>query len=187
VAQAAVQGKDVARVTTQGAGAVVQEAGTQVGQVVEEAKVQARNALEDAKSQLRDHADAQATKISDGLRSLSNEMRALSEGRPEAAGTAKQYLEQATSKLDGAVSRLDAGGLEGVLNDVQRYARRRPVMFLAGAAAAGFLAGRLFRSVKDEGDAGDRPALSAPASGAPELDHSIGQTRELSVPGLSRG
>jgi hypothetical protein len=51
-------------------------------------------------------------------------------------------------------------GYDGMVEDAQRLARRRPGVFLAGAAVAGFAIGRLLRSAKDGDNAeSDTPAL----------------------------
>ena len=44
--------------------------------------------------------------------------------------------------------RLNSKGFDGVVDDVQAFARRRPGAFLAIAAATGFVAGRLFRGAQ---------------------------------------
>jgi hypothetical protein len=44
--------------------------------------------------------------------------------------------------------RLESGGLEGALSDLQTFARRRPGVFLLGAAATGFAVGRLLRGAQ---------------------------------------
>jgi hypothetical protein len=44
--------------------------------------------------------------------------------------------------------RLESGGLEGALSDLQGFARRRPGVFLLGAAAAGFAVARLVRGAQ---------------------------------------
>jgi hypothetical protein len=41
---------------------------------------------------------------------------------------------------------MEQGGPEGVIQDVAGFARRRPGMFLAGAAGIGFVVGRLVRA-----------------------------------------
>ena len=43
-------------------------------------------------------------------------------------------------------SRLEDRGIEGVVDDVSRFARRRPGVFLLAAAGAGFVVGRFVRS-----------------------------------------
>ncbi len=58
---------------------------------------------------------------------------------------------------------LDRNGPEGVLREVQDFARRRPGAFLATALAAGFVVGRLGKGVA-KADAGRRQAEAAPAT-----------------------
>jgi hypothetical protein len=45
-------------------------------------------------------------------------------------------------------------GFDGLVDDVQSFARRRPGVFLAAAAATGFVAGRLFRGAQAAANAG---------------------------------
>ena len=71
---------------------------------------------------------------------------ALSQGRPEQAGPLVDYAEQAATWLDNAASHIEERGLEGLATDVVDFARRRPAVFLAGAAVVGFGVGRLIRS-----------------------------------------
>jgi hypothetical protein len=136
------------------AATVASDARAQASQVAAEAKAQARNVVGDARQQLREQADAQASKVVDSMRRVSDEFRALTEGRTEEATTVRRYVQDATGKIDELASHLDATGVDGLVDDVQRFARRRPGAFLLAAAGAGFLAGRFFRSVQDD-PAGD--------------------------------
>jgi hypothetical protein len=43
--------------------------------------------------------------------------------------------------------RFEQRGIDGVLTDVKHFARRHPAQFVLGAAAAGFVVGRLVRNV----------------------------------------
>ena len=72
------------------------------------------------------------------------------------------------SQLRRLASRMEQGGAQGVVEDVTRFARRRPGAFLAGAAGVGFVVGRLVRagaaSQQDDGPStGD--ALPTPPNG----------------------
>jgi hypothetical protein len=142
--------KEVARTAQEQAGAVATEARQQASEVAADAKHQAQNVVHDAKEQLRQQADAQTAKVAESLHRLTGELQALCEGRPQEAGTVAQYAREAGTKLDDFASKVGDRGFEGLVDDLQRFARRRPAAFLAAAAAAGFFAGRMFRSVKDE-------------------------------------
>jgi hypothetical protein len=57
---------------------------------------------------------------------------------------------------------MEQGGAQGVVDDVTRFARRRPGVFLAGAAGMGFVVGRLVRAgaASQRTDATDQPSSS---------------------------
>lgn len=58
---------------------------------------------------------------------------------------ASDLTNRVASGLERTASRLDEGGIQGVVQDVESYARRHPGQFLLGAAAAGFVVGRLIQ------------------------------------------
>jgi hypothetical protein len=149
-AEAGQATQQVAQTAKDQAGTVAQDTRQQIGDVTSEAKAQAKAVAADTRQQLREQADAQAAKVAESMRRLSGEFRALCEGRAEDASTVLPYLQEVSGPLEQFASRIDNRGFDGVVDDVQRFARRRPTAFLAAAAGAGFLAGRMFRSVKDE-------------------------------------
>lgn len=162
-----------AEVAKSAAGDVASTAGDEAKRVAGEAANQARSVIEEAKGQVsglagqaRDELRAQAAdrgqQAAQGLRTLSDQLGALSEGRPQEAGPLTDYLGEARSKVSSYASRLDDRGFEGVLQDVGDFARRRPGVFLAAALGAGFLAGRLVRS---GGGSTGEPGPSSTSSG----------------------
>lgn len=167
---------------TSAAGDVASTATDQAKQVASEAKVQVKSVLEDTKGQvsglvgqardeLKSQASDRSTQAADGLRTLSGQLQALREGRADEAGPLAGYLDQARDQVSSFASRLDEGGIDGLVDDVSRFARQRPIVFLAAAAGAGFLVGRLVRSgvsvAKDGGD--DTATVNASTRPAPEL------------------
>jgi hypothetical protein len=133
---------------------------TQADQVKGELAGQAREMLAETQGQLRQQADAQASRVASVLFQVGTQAVALSEGRPGQAGPLVEYAEQAAMWLDDCASHIEERGLEGLAVDVVDFARRRPALFLAGAAVVGFGVGRLIRS----------GAVSADGDGAGELD-----------------
>jgi hypothetical protein len=152
--EATQEARQLAETAKDQATTVARNATEQVGVVASEAKEQAENVMRYTRGQLRAQADEQAAKVAGSLHRFSDELRALAEGRVDEAGTARRYLQEMGGQLDQFAQRVDTRGYQGVVDDMQGFARRRPGAFLAIAAGAGFLAGRLFRSVKDEQDAG---------------------------------
>ena len=111
---------------------------------------EARQQLDGFVAQARDEVGEQArqrsAQVATQLRTLSRQLTALAEGRPEGAGRLSGYVHAADERVRRLAGRLEQGGPEGVVDDVTRFARRRPGVFLAGALGAGFVVGRVARA-----------------------------------------
>jgi len=142
------QASGVAGAAADNARAVASEASTQTKAVVAQAKDQVQSLASQTKGELLTQAESKGQQAVAGLRTLSDQINALSSGRPEAAGPLTQYLGEAQDKISSIASRLEQGGPQGVLDDLTAYARRRPGMFLLGAVGAGVVVGRMVRSGK---------------------------------------
>ena len=132
-------------------------------QVKGELTGQVREMLAETQGQLQQQADMQAGRLADTLWQVGTQAVALSQGRPEQAGPLVDYAEQAAEWLDNCASHIEERGLDGLATDVVDFARRRPTLFLAGAAVVGFGVGRLIRSgaVSSDGDWDGLPELEA--------------------------
>jgi len=142
---------DVADTAKDRASDVVGTAKEEATVVIDEARTQVRDLYQQATSTLRDQAENQTSTVANALRELSEQGRALVEGRGEEAGQARDYARQAADKAGEIAERIETLGLDGVLDEVQRFARRRPGAFLAGAALAGVVVGRLVRNASSGG------------------------------------
>ncbi|WIM93529.1 hypothetical protein ACTOB_005509 [Actinoplanes oblitus] len=153
------QAKHVAVEGKQAAGQAVSEvkdtAAEQVRRVGHEAGAQARNVAGELRDKLSEQARAQNDRLVGTIRETADhldEMRGDRSGSP--AATVVSRVADGGRQL---ADYLDHHGPEGVLAEVQDFARRRPGAFLATALAAGFVVGRLGKSVAK--------ADSGPASG----------------------
>ncbi|MCI3949545.1 MAG: hypothetical protein K0R11_1479 [Acidimicrobiales bacterium] len=161
---------EVAGTATEGARQVASEAATQASQLTQEALSSARGLVSEATGSLRQQAGQQTERAASGIRSLSDQVRALAEGRADEAGAAGDYARQAGEKLQQVAERLESGGLEGALSDLQGFARRRPGVFLLGAAATGFAVGRLLRGAQAaNADGGSGSSTGSLPAGDAEL------------------
>ncbi|MFD8411006.1 hypothetical protein ACFV2Q_04465 [Streptomyces sp. NPDC059650] len=118
----------------------------QAANVVGEATSQARNLAGGLRDQLRGQAQAQTTTLAENVRRLAQELKEMGEnGKPDStmAGVARKMAERGSRAAD----RIEKRGPDGLLGDLQNFARRRPGAFLAGAALAGFLIGRAEKGV----------------------------------------
>jgi hypothetical protein len=156
--------KEVGGTARQGAAEVAETAKEQVGHVAVEAREHARQVATEMGDDLHMRADEQAHRVAEGLRTVSGQLQALSEGRMEEAGAIGNYAREACHRLDSLAGRIDAKGIDGVTQDLRNFARRRPGMFLLGAAAAGFAVGRIARSARDDNNRRNERAPYRPAA-----------------------
>ena len=164
---AADAGSQVTGAGVEGVRQVASEVASQAGQVTKQATDQARDLVQQAQSQLRDQAGSQAQRAAGGLRDVSQQVRALSDGRSDEAGMAADAARQLADKIEQLAGRIDDRGFEGTVEDLRGFARRRPGMFLLGAAASGFVATRLGRGLQAGGQT-EQP--SPPADGSAPAD-----------------
>ena len=173
----------VAQDTREGASNVVAAAGEGVRDVAEEVGQQAKAVASEAKRQLdqvvnqgrdevRQQLDQRNTQAAEQLRTLSRQFRALAEGNTSEAGPLLGYLSDAQSHVQRLATRLEMGGPQGVIDDITRFARRRPGMFLVSALGAGFLAGRVVRAaaaVRQDGDDDGDHGIGSSMTNAPAV------------------
>ncbi len=148
---AADKGKEVAGTAAEQAQQVVGTARDQAAQVASEASAQVSKVVNDAKGHLHEQARTQTEQVGNVLDRLAGQLRAVSEGRADEGGPVADVVRQAAQRVEKVTERVYEGGFDGVVSDVQRFARRRPGMFLAGAVTAGVAVGRLMRAGRDSG------------------------------------
>ena len=142
---------------------VAATAADQARQVVSETGRQARGLLGDARQQAREQAAARQHKAAHDLHTLAGQLDDMAAKSGE-TGMATQLAAEASQRLHGAAAWLEQRQPGDLLTEVRDFARRRPAVFLLGAAAAGVVAGRLTRGLAAQGHQG-QPAPAAPAAG----------------------
>ena len=121
-------------------------AATQAKAVAEQAKEQVSTLLERTRHEVRETAEHKSQQAAGGLRAFADQLRMLANGQPDQAGPLQRYVQDAQDRVSTLASRLENEGPQSLLDDVTRFARRRPGVFLAAAAGAGFALGRLVRA-----------------------------------------
>lgn len=141
VAQDAAQaGKQVAGTAKQQAKKVTSEAATQV-----------RGLASQAGSELKSQADAQQQRVAQGIRSLGEQLTSMANGTgTPTEGPALSVVRAVADRADDAASWLEARDPGSLLSEVKSFAARRPGTFIAIAALAGIVAGRLTTSLVTE-------------------------------------
>jgi hypothetical protein len=127
-------------------GDVMETAAQQAKQVTGETTRQARNLIEEGKGQVADQARQGQQKAAGSLHTLADQLEEMSR-KSDGDGIAPDVVRQAAERTRGVASWLEQHEPGDLLTEVRSFARRRPGVFLAGAALAGVLAGRLTRGV----------------------------------------
>jgi hypothetical protein len=157
--------KQVAGQTKDAAADVKDTAREQVQRVGEEAKTQARNLASEVRDTVGRQARTQNERLSGTIRQTADQLDEMRRDRPDSPATS--VVSRVADGGRQLADYLDRNGPEGVLREVQNFARRRPGAFLATALAAGFVVGRLGKSVaKADPNAGtDKPRSDSYVSG----------------------
>lgn len=137
---------DVARTAADKSGEIAGTVGEQAGRVASETKQQARNLLHEGREQLTGQARQGQQRAAEGLRTLANQLEQMSE-KTEGQGVAQEVTRQAAERTHGIASWLEHREPGDLVDEVRKFARRKPGMFLLGAALAGAVVGRLTRGV----------------------------------------
>jgi hypothetical protein len=145
---------DVAKEQAAGVGGTAAQAGQQVagvakeqaGEVMSEARDQARTLLDQTRTEVGSQAATQQQRAAESLQSLAGELRSMA-GSQQEPGIATDLAQQAADKAGQLASWLADHEPGDLLAEVRTFARRRPGTFLALAAGAGVVAGRLTRGM----------------------------------------
>ncbi len=136
---------EVADVGREAAKDVAVTAKQEVQSVAAEVGTQAHRVASDARTRLREQATEQQHHLAMRLGTISDELRSMAANHPDTP--ARTLVDQLADKSSVLADYLDQRSPEEVLDEVQTFARRRPGTFIATAAAAGFVVGRLGKGV----------------------------------------
>ncbi|NJC69478.1 hypothetical protein HC031_07055 [Planosporangium thailandense] len=130
---------------TQAAGNVTDTAADQARQVAGEVSDQARGVAAELRDQVGGQVRTQNDRLVDGIRRMADELDGMvGDGDSSPARTVVSRVAQGSRQM---ADYLADRGPEGVLDEVQDFARRRPGAFLATALVSGFVIGRLGKGV----------------------------------------
>ncbi len=170
--EAADAGRHVAGVATE-----------QVSEVASETAAQAKNLYEQTRQELQGQAATQQQRLADSVRSLSSELESMADKGN--AGPASELVREASSRTRDVAGWLDQRDPGALLQEVTAFARRRPGTFLAIAAGAGLIAGRLTRGAISEArsDSGSATASASGTSGTGTAPAPVAGSTGTPVPG----
>lgn len=118
-------------------------------EVAGQVAAQARNVAGDMRRRVTDEAHTQNQRLASGLRQLADQLDEMAMDRADSP--ARSIVHRLGEGGRRAADYLERQGPEGAMREVQEFARRRPGMFLLGAALAGFAMGRLGKGLVGAG------------------------------------
>ncbi|MFD5830305.1 hypothetical protein [Lentzea sp. NPDC060358] len=147
---------EVARHAEEAAGRVGGTVSDQAARVTHETADQARRIVGDVRERVAAEAEQQATRVSKQLGRIADELGGMAGNAPPDSLSAGAIQGVADTSRQAARF-LDERGAQGLLDSARDYARRKPGTFLLGAAVAGFLVGRVAKSVTGGNQGEQRP------------------------------
>jgi F0F1-type ATP synthase membrane subunit b/b' len=152
------QAGNVASTAAQAGSQVASTAADQAKQVTQETKRQAQDLVQQGRQQLQQQARTGQQKAGQGLNDIAQQLRAMVQGGETPTGPAADLVSQAGDKVEQLASWVSEREPGDLVVELRNFARRRPGVFLLGAAVAGVVAGRLTTGVvaahKDEHGSG---------------------------------
>jgi len=164
--------------------AVTNETKQQLGEVADVARSQVQDLVGGARHEVLQQTETQAQRLNDAVRDVGRQLRDLAEGNPS-DGPVRSLARTAADRIDGFTGRFERDGVQGSLTAVRDVARRRPLVFLAGAMAAGMVVGRVLRHAdtgqlaQDATGNGSNPASGSQSNGDQPRSPSTGASAGL--------
>jgi gas vesicle protein len=153
---------------------------------------QARELWHQTRSQLKDQTGQQQQRVASGLRSLGDELSSMAQ-TSEQQGMASDLANRGADQVRRVAEYLEGRDPGSLLEEVKRFARRRPGTFLALAAGLGVVGGRLSRSMVDEqreqqgADSSRYPVTDYPVTNYPATDYPVAGTATVGGPATGTG
>jgi hypothetical protein len=142
------EARNVGQTAAQAGSQVASTAADQAKQVTQETKRQAQDLVQQGRQQLQEQARNGQQKAGQGLAEIAQQLRTMVDGGGETpSGPAADLVRQAGDKVEQFAGWLQEREPGDLVNEVRSFARRKPGVFLLGAAVAGVVAGRLTTGV----------------------------------------
>jgi ElaB/YqjD/DUF883 family membrane-anchored ribosome-binding protein len=120
-----------------------EEAVSQAQSVAETAVDQTKQVVNEVTDAAKSQIGEQKTRLASSIRQIGEE---LDQASQNSSGTVASIASQAATTSRQISTWIDTHDARDVLGEVESFARQRPVVFVLGATALGFLVGRVTRS-----------------------------------------
>lgn len=166
------------------------EAATQVRSVAETAGEQTKHVVSDVADEVKSQLGDQKTKLASSIREIGDELEQAAQG---STGTVAGIAGQAADTTRQISSWIENHDARDVLGEIEDFARQRPVAFVLGAAALGFLVGRVTRNAVASARDNAGPTIDIrqpapqPVAGTAVTPHLTGQPTDEAILGGPSG
>jgi hypothetical protein len=117
------------------------------GQVADQAQQTAGQVVDQARQQVASRVAGQKDRAAEGLNSVAQALRQTGEQlREQDQQNVTAYIDRAASQVERISTYLQDNDLGQLVDDVERFARRQPALFLGGAFVLGLLGARFLKS-----------------------------------------
>ncbi|MEU4525121.1 hypothetical protein AB0F52_41180 [Amycolatopsis sp. NPDC024027] len=140
------EAREVASTAADRGGEVARTATDQAKHVAAHAQQEARDLVREGREQLQAQAKDGQRKAAESLHQLAGQLERMAQ-QTDSPGLAGDVARQVSDRTRSVADWLEHREPGDLLDEVRRFARRRPGTFLVGAAVAGALVGRLTRGV----------------------------------------
>src|SRR5690606_13499906 len=113
--------------------------------VAEQAKQGAGRVAEEVKDKAHDQADRQMDRAAERLHSVADQLESMTQ-ETDQEGILVDYALNGARRLHSLADHLEQDGIDGIIQDVENFARRRPGMFIAAGMGVGMVLGRWLKS-----------------------------------------
>jgi hypothetical protein len=112
----------------------------------------AHGLLSGIQQRVTSRVDEQKNRAADGLGGIANVIRTAGDELRMENETLAQYVDMAGDQLRSFADQIRERGVTEMLDEVNRFARRRPALFIGGAFLVGLGIARFLKSSADRGD-----------------------------------
>jgi ElaB/YqjD/DUF883 family membrane-anchored ribosome-binding protein len=127
----------------------------QISEFAENAKSQASAALQPIANNARSMAEEQKSRGAARMGDIAQALHSAADQMAEEVPFASDYVHSAATRLEETSRMLRERSVEDLAQMAVEFAEERPLLYVSGALAAGFLVARLLRSSADLEDEGE--------------------------------
>lgn len=145
----------------------------QAAQPVQQVRDTAKQTMVQATDTAKQQADRQLNNLSDGLDQVAQTLHEAGDSmRQNNQGMVGGYIDKAADQVERVSDYVRMRSVDDIVDDVQSYARREPVVTIGVALGVGFIAARLLKASlgRTQPDRGTTISYRTPAYSADRID-----------------